>query len=330
MDRDFKNLAPCDPSPSLEDVKKDRQQLLYSFFEEFRPDIFLVELYPFGRKAFRFELDPVLAAIRDGSLPPCKCYVSLRDILVERPDDRETFEKRVVKTLNGYFDGLLIHSDSSIITLDETFGRVHEINIPIAYTGFVTRPATGGTSRGELRRRLRIKDTDKLIVVSIGGGNVGDNLLTAAIEAFRLFDVSSGYHMQLFSGPYCRQEVFERLRQDLPAAATLDRFSDSFPDWLQAADLSLSMAGYNTCMNIIQAGVPALLYPFAQNREQEFRASRLQKRATLRILTENDLQQESLSAAMREMSHKSRYPVGINLSGAEGSLQQLELWHNTI
>jgi predicted glycosyltransferase len=83
-------------------------------------------------------------------------------------------------------------------------------------------------------------------------------------------------------------------------------------------------------MNIIQAGVPALLYPFAQNREQEFRASRLQKRATLRILTENDLQQESLSAAMREMSHKSRYPVGINLSGAEGSLQQLELWHNTI
>ena len=44
----------------------------------------MLELYPFGRKAFRFELDPVLEGIRDRSLGPCRVVCSLRDVLVEK------------------------------------------------------------------------------------------------------------------------------------------------------------------------------------------------------------------------------------------------------
>ena len=32
-------------------------------------DLFIMDLYPFGRKAFRFELDPILHAIREKKLP---------------------------------------------------------------------------------------------------------------------------------------------------------------------------------------------------------------------------------------------------------------------
>ncbi len=329
MDAEFKNLRPCNPGSSLDEVKVTRQHQLYSFFEQFRPDAFLVELYPFGRKAFRFELDPVLVAIRDGVLPPCKCYVSLRDILVERVTDRDTFEDRALKTLNRYFDGLLVHSDEDIITLDETFSRYNEITVPIAYTGFVTRNVSCG-KRKEMRDTLKLEATEKLIVASIGGGNVGVDLLKAVVDAFGLVQDAGNFRLQLFSGPYCRDEDFWQIQNSLPANASLERFSDRFPDWLASADLSISMAGYNTCMNIIQAGIPALVFPFAQNREQEFRARRLKKKASIRILTQHELHKEHLASAILEMSSLDRYPVSINLHGADTTRHQVETWNSTL
>jgi predicted glycosyltransferase len=329
MDAEFKNLGPCDPRSSLEEVKETRQRQLYSFFEEFQPDAFLVELYPFGRKAFRFELDPVLSAIRNGALHRCKCYVSLRDILVERSTDRKKFENRALKTLNRYFDGLLVHSDEQIITLDETFSRYHEITVPIAYTGFVTRNSSG-SPRKEIRDSQQLNSTEKLIVASIGGGNVGADLLKAVVEAFGLINSTGAFRLQLFSGPYFPEEDFSQLQSSLPANASLERFSNRFPDWLACADLSISMAGYNTCMNIIQAGIPALVFPFAQNREQEFRARRLQKKAAIKILTQPDLQKDQLATAILEMCSIERYPVAINLHGAENSRRQVEIWNSTL
>lgn len=327
MDADFKNLAPCDPATTLEQTKALRKEKLNSFFARQKPDIFIVELYPFGRKAFRFELDPVLSSIRQGTLPPCKCYVSLRDILVERPDDRAKFEERVIKILHSSFDGLLIHSDDEIITLDETFQRYNDITIPLAYTGFVTPLGPVG-SREKLRRQLSLNDSDKLIVTSVGGGNVGSELLISTLDAFHAIE-SRSYHLQIFTGPYCSDETFQKLQDNLPDRTELTRFSNSFPDWLQAADLSISMAGYNTCMNIIQAGIPALVYPFAQNMEQIFRATRLQKKATIEILDKDGLAPEQLASTIVKMSARKRYPVNINLSGAANSLKQIEMWHNS-
>lgn len=326
MDADFKNLTPCDPTFTLEQVKAIRCDLLISFFKEYQPDVFVVELYPFGRKAFRFELDPVLDGIQKGFLPPCKCYVSLRDILVERPNDRDKFEQRAVTTLNAYFDGLLIHSDEKSITLAETFRRVADIAVPTAYTGFVTKHIED-KSRHHIREELQLAEEEKLIVVSIGGGNVGSELIVASLEAFRLLEPSGNYHMQLFTGPYCSQEIFDQLQTNLPGHVSLDRFSNVFPYWLKAADLSISMAGYNTCMNIIQAGVPALVYPFAQNKEQYFRASRFQNNATIEILNSHDLESKQLKGLIEKMCSKPRYPVTINLNGAVGSRQQIEEWH---
>jgi len=325
MDTNFKNLAPCNPGFSLDEVKERRRNLVYTFFEDFRPEVFLVELYPFGRKAFRFELDPVLKAIRSGELAPCRCFVSLRDILVERSSDRERFEERVITSLNRYFHGLLVHADETIVTLDETFTRYADIDIPIYYTGFVTTKNTP-ISRDTIRRQLLLDTDDKLIVVSIGGGNVGEELLAASISAFRHLSGKHHHRMQLFCGPYCPEETMQQLLNDLPAGVTLDRFSDRFPDWLQAADLSISMAGYNTCMNIVQAGIPALVYPFSQNREQTFRAKQLARKATISIVSNTDLEPATFAQKISDMLNCNRYEANINLSGAANSRLRIEHW----
>ena len=58
MDDQFSRLETCDPDLELDEVKEMRIDTLLSFFSSTRPDCLILELYPFGRKAFRFELTP--------------------------------------------------------------------------------------------------------------------------------------------------------------------------------------------------------------------------------------------------------------------------------
>jgi predicted glycosyltransferase len=306
-------------------VKSERKELLLSHFISFQPDIFITELYPFGRKAFRFELDPVLSGIQDGSLPTCQCYCSVRDILVEKEHGREKFEQRVVDTLNDYFSGVLIHSDPSVITLDTTFSRFADITIPICYTGFVSRsPPSLPTTR--IRQRLGLTKDTQLIVASIGGGNVGGELLRAVLKASNLFPAEKNFHLQLFCGLYCSRELYEELLSQSSENISVDTFSSNFPEWLEAADLSISMGGYNSCMNVLKSGVPALIYPFRQNREQEMRGLALGKMSGIRLITEDGLSPEILKEKISSMLLSQRTSTEINLDGARQTLQQINRW----
>ncbi|MFT5727308.1 MAG: putative glycosyltransferase [Desulforhopalus sp.] len=319
MDTEFNNLAPCDTTTSLEATKEMRQNVLYNHFVSSSPECFITELYPFGRKAFRFEIDPVLKDIKNKTLPDCKCIVSVRDILVEKQQGKEKFEHRVVETLNNYYSAVLIHADPQLITLDETFTPFNKINIPIHYTGFVSeRPSSTGNRK--IRERLNLSREHKLIVTSIGGGSVGEELLYAVLEAFKKLVTSEPLaHLQIFTGPYCASKDYKNICSHKQHNITVDRFTDSFPDWLTVADLSISMAGYNTCMNILQTGVPALVLPFMQNREQTLRAKKLGEKVPMSLLTQEDLTVNKLSAKMAEQLKRRFQTTTIALNGANKS-----------
>jgi predicted glycosyltransferase len=315
MNREFQGLHSDGEILPLEAVKARRRRLLMELFVKDPPDLFILELYPFGRKAFRFEIDPVLETIRSGDLATVPVVCSLRDILVER-HDREKVEARVIGTLNRYFDALLIHSDPAVFTLDETFSRCGDIGIPVAYTGFVTpRPAPG--TRRQMRRRLGLSPTDRLVVASAGGGKVGGPLLEAVAAARKWLPSGDSVHLYVFSGPYAEDDVFRRLQAICDARTRVERFVSDFPAYLAAADLSVSMGGYNTCMNILAARVPALVWPFGLNREQRMRAERLAGMSSMVVLEDRDLQPQRLAAAMAAaMKPETARVPEIDLDGA--------------
>lgn len=319
MDNEFNNLAPCDSSCSLELTKKKRQEALYNHFLSYTPHCFITELYPFGRKAFRFELDPVLEGIKNKTLSDCICVCSVRDILVEKIEGKEKFEKRVVETLNNYYSAVLIHSDPDIIALEETFDPLKQIKPPLYYTGFVSEKPSIAT-RQQIRQQLNITSRKKLIVASTGGGGVGTELLYAVLVAFKkLLEIEPLAHLQIFTGPYCDSEDYAVLTSHRQKNIRVDRFTRSFPDWLTAADLSISMAGYNTCMNLLQTGIPALVHPFKQNREQALRAVKLGKKAPISLLTDDDLSVDKLSAKMAQHLQLQAVKTTIRLDGANES-----------
>src|SRR5260370_37507318 len=62
-DADFSELQVCSGSKSVEEIQDARKTMLLSVLDELVPDAFVIELFPFGRKRFAFELIPPLEHI---------------------------------------------------------------------------------------------------------------------------------------------------------------------------------------------------------------------------------------------------------------------------
>ena len=326
MDEKFTRLIPGDAGQSVEQVQHERKTALYELFKQQQPDFFIVELYPFGRSIFGFELEPLLEDIRQGKFGNVKAVCSLRDILVEKKDPAY-HEKRVLKKLNRYFDALLVHSDAGLQRLEETFSRAADISIPLVHTGFITQQADP-TAGPRLRRELEIASGEKLIVASAGGGRSGFPLLTGLLDACDLLDDHLSYRLEIFCGPFMDQKEYERLCARSAPGRRIRRYTKRFLDYLSAADLSVSLAGYNTCMNLLVTKVPALVVPYARQQEQPMRADKLSRYLPMRVLTEADLQPARLCRHMVQMLQQNRTvdPVPIDLDGAANAARFLDRW----
>jgi len=326
MDEKFTRLIPGDAGQSVEQVQHERKTAIYELFKQQEPDFFIVELYPFGRSIFGFELEPLLEDIRQGKFGNVKAVCSLRDILVEKKDP-VYHEKRVLKKLNRYFDALLVHSDAGLQRLEETFSRAADISIPLVHTGFITQQADPAAGP-RLRREMKIASGEKLIVASAGGGRSGFPLLTGLLDACDLLDDHLSYRLEVFCGPFMDQKEYERLCARSVPGRRIRRYTKRFLDYLSAADLSVSLAGYNTCMNLLVTKVPALVVPYARQQEQPMRADKLSRYLPMRVLTEADLQPAQLCRHMVQVLQQNQTVdlVPIDLDGAANAARFLDRW----
>jgi predicted glycosyltransferase len=95
---------------------------------------------------------------------------------------------------------------------------------------------------------------------------------------------------------------------------------------LSGAAVSISQAGYNTCLDVLRAKVPAILVPFAKENEDEQRkrALRLQDLGAVKVLEQNELTPARLAAEIRKsMKSKFATPV-LDLNGAENAAALIE------
>jgi predicted glycosyltransferase len=196
---------------------------------------------------------------------------------VRRPD-QSRYEAEVCELMNKYFDLLLIHSDPRLQRLEETFGSMNSLNCAIRYTGYVrqTEQDISQTSDCPKQGQTEVYPT---ILVSIGGGRVGSELISCVLDAEMRLTFPSKIH--ILTGPHMPVEQFENLRQRAASRShiIIERHTTRFLTLLRQADLSISMAGYNTCMDILSAGVRALVWPFTEheNGEQMMRARKLER-----------------------------------------------------
>ncbi len=306
-DKTFKTLLD-DGGRLVDDAwKAERSRRLIEIFDRVRPEVLIVELFPFGRRQMRFELMPLLEAARRRAAPPL-ILSSVRDILVEKEKSARNAE--MVELALAWFDGVLVHGDPTLIPFDATFPEAGRLAGRLHYTGYVVDQAAavggdGGPGTGE-------------VVVSTGGGAVSEPLVEAAMGARRLSSLADT-PWRILVGHNLPEDRFRALQRAAPPGVTVERNRKDFVRLLANCRLSISQGGYNTVMEILATGARAVVVPYAgiEETEQTLRAGLLARRGVLEVVEESALSAEALARAVDRAIGRGRTDNReVNLAGA--------------
>ncbi|GAB4150376.1 MAG: glycosyltransferase [Cyanobacteria bacterium J069] len=323
-------LKVVDESQPLEAVQERRQALLLSAFDSIQPDCLITEGFPFSKHTLRFEMIPLLKHI-EASGCPTKVVCCLRDIIMTQAmtdSVRAKKQARTCKWINRYYDLILYHSDAQLQRLEESFSSLSELSPEIFYTGYVTQSeAESLPLNGEDLHYLN--QPGPSIVVSVGGGRHGYELLRAIASIAPTLAQLIPHKIYAFAGPYLPEADLLTL-QEIAAMSSpnlvVRRFTSRLIDYLKQADLSISLGGYNTTMNVLKTGVRSLIYPSPsedQSGEQSLRACKLEKLDILTVLTDDDLAPEPLMRHILTALKKPPKAHCFNLNGAPEAAMKL-------
>jgi uncharacterized protein (TIGR00661 family) len=295
-----KQLQVVGSTMSLEEVKEYRQEKLIEVFDRFQPDVLITEGYPFSKnKALAFEMVPLLEHIKQSDRTT-QIVCSLRDIImVKEFADREVEERRRCEFVDRYYDAILLHSDPAIHRLEDNISTADMLACPVYYTGYVVQSEPDRVEFNLADIEL-LNDPTPKIVVSVGGGKLGHDLLDSIVQAAPLLQQQISHQIVIFAGPLMDETKYQDLEK-LAAGQTnisLRRFTPSLIAYLDRADLSISLGGYNTTMNILKTGVKSIIYPSDKDREQGIRAEKLQELGLLKILDKSELEPELLARSI--------------------------------
>lgn len=313
-DAEFSGLVDEHGNVVDDNYKQQRCRQLLELAETIQPDIVLTETYPFGRRMMRFELIPLLEWTTQQSPRPM-VVSSIRDILQRRPEKRE---QEYLQLVGQYYDHVLIHGDPDFTPLESSFPPAQQMADKLGYSGYVCPSAV-----------TRAKKPAG-IIVSVGGGSIGHKLLATALELHR-----SGYannkHWTVMTGLHMRDDCFNQLQAHSSERFTVIRMATDFVQRLAQAEVSVSLGGYNTTMDLFQTHVPAVIAPFEDNNETEqlARAEMLATAGRIQMVRQEQLTPDNLRQAIdRAISQQATMPV-IDIDGAHNSARLLKQWWKT-
>ncbi len=304
-------LRPANLSLPLDEVLRLRRELLMALGRRLRPHALVMDLFPFGRRFLAGELRPLCRLVRR-QRPGARVFCSMRDLLGQGPAVYDAATARQAgRDLMNLVDTVLVHGDPELLTVDEELGLSPGARERLAYTGYVT-----GVGRDGLRRRDRVRASldlgkEPLIIVSAGGGADGAPLLRVAARAGALLR-KEGLPCRILmrGGPFLPEADHAWLAARAAAGSWLqvERHTPDLAQLLNAADLSVSMGGYNTCAELLLTGTPGVIVPRTSwEQEQLMRATALAARVrSLSVLEPNQLTPAALAAAMRSRLENAR------------------------
>lgn len=284
--------------------KARRRELLLAVLGDIRPDIVMLEAFPFGRRQMRFELLPLLETAM--AMRPRPLIVSsVRDIVQESRKAGRAEE--TVGLVERCFDAVLVHGDRRFARLEESFPPAAAIAKKLAYTGLVAGPQPQPA-----RDRFDV-------VVSAGGGAAGLALLEAAAA------LAMAGRWCVITGPNLPTPSRDAVRALAAPGVSLFEFRQDFPGLLARARLSLSQAGYNTVCDILRTQCRSVLVPFAQagETEQSFRAARLATLGLARVVAEADVATPRLAEAIETALNAPPPLHDLDLDGARRTAEVL-------
>ena len=243
-----------------------RSELIRAAACTFEPDLVMIDHAPLGMAG---ELRSLLGEV-SRQRPRPRVVLGLRDIIDDADRVAASWDAdQVWDALAGAYDRILVYGDATILTTADELKLPTRLPGKVRFTGYLS-----GTARPPAR-----PNGEPVVLVTAGGGGDGHHPLRAYADWLGSLPGPARFRSVVVTGPLLssrrRREVEARF-QAVPQPVEVVEFTDHMEDLMAQASAVIAMGGYNTVVEILASGVPALLFPRATpRREQLIRAERL-------------------------------------------------------
>ncbi len=315
----FSTLLTAHDTIADEAYLTKRQRDIEVIFNTLQPDFLITELYPFGRRVLSSEFLNLLSTAKENT-KRCAIFSSIRDILA--PPSKPSKATKADQIIAQYYDGVFVHSDPTTTPLGQSWPVSKMLAKKLHYTGYVASALAGPHPDLEGQNE---------IIVSAGGGSVGKAIFECAIDA-ALLDTTQDWRI-LVGGSNADSEIKRLQKRVRSNNLTIESPRPDFRQMLHHATCSVSMCGYNTALDLMQAGTASVFIPFDEGGEveQTLRAKSLAKHPGFSVLAANDLTPQSLIKAIHaSRSVKGSKITDLEFDGANETVRIATNWLNQV
>lgn len=310
-----------------------RTNIILATAQTFKPDLFIVDKEPLGLKR---EVLPTLEWLKT-SMPGSRAVLGLRDILDDPSVIIKDWREREIYTyLSKLYDEIWVYGSEHVYNPVVQYEFPKEISDRVIFTGYIPRTRKHKGVRKKIRRRYRIMDNDTFILVTTGGGGDGFDVLDHFVAMHDYFPTTLPFKSLVITGPFMPKKKREQIkRRGKYYGIKTIPFHSRLEELIQAADLVISMGGYNTICEILTQQTPALIIPRETPRkEQLIRAQRLKEQELIDYLGWHEitpqLLRDKIFSILEQSDQYTRAMSSFQLTGLDTMLERLKFFraHN--
>ena len=303
-------------SGPLERTLKLRSQMILEAFRLFEPDLVIMDHQLTGLKGEALDM------LREAKTKGVLTIYGSRDVkdsaeIVKR--DWNTLDSRWA--LNECYDRICVYGMPEVFDPRVVYAPCLDEARHIDFTGYIVPSLKSAVKK-------QIPGQRKKVLVTFGGGSDGAQRAKRYLQSLAVGPVYWDSH--LITGPLMIDDVKKYIRKQAKklqpiGSVKVQRFHHNIPALLQQVDAIVSMAGYNSCAEILQSGVPAVMLPRSfPRKEQLIRATRMAELGWVTVLPEADPDPQQLLRAVDLALQSPRQDRSeVNLNGLAGLSQTI-------
>ncbi|MCP5051667.1 MAG: glycosyltransferase, partial [bacterium] len=178
--------------------------------------------------------------------------------------------KRVYDHLEKLYGEIWIYGNQEFYDPIDEYDISQSISRKMHFTGYIPRKIPGKEAVRHITKELGLKNGERLVVATTGGGGDGYRVMDTYLAMLESFRHTPPFKTVLITGPFMpkheRKDVFKRARR---LGVRTYHFYRHMEKIFAAADIVVSMGGYNTLCEILGQGTISLVIPRETPRQEQ-------------------------------------------------------------
>jgi predicted glycosyltransferase len=244
-----------------------RKSIITATVKSFQPQLFIVDKEALGLKR---EVLPALQWLRR-CRPRTQTILGLRDIMDDAQTTRlEWQEKGVYQVLEELYSEIWVYGNRELYDPVREYGIADAVSSKIHFTGYIPRKVPAPEGVQNVRKEHGLQEGEKLVVVTTGGGGDGFGVMDTYLTMLESTHAPAPFKSILITGPFMpkaeRKNIHKRSRK---LGVRMYHFYRQMEKVFAAADVVVSMGGYNTLCEILNQGTLSLVIPRETPRKEQ-------------------------------------------------------------